>query len=139
MVGQGTIDEMAQQLNRSSEVASAAQSVFDSSTIWESATPLVLRKYLHRRGKKTVEGQIREELRERGYPEPTQLIIWPQQTLVQRKLKGFVLRRKAGKRQPPCERSWGVTIHFAEAISKRPISLGYSSHFGLGLLRALRA
>ncbi|MBC8356979.1 MAG: type I-U CRISPR-associated protein Cas5/Cas6 [Planctomycetes bacterium] len=136
MVGQGTIAELSQQLGSSGQVDIAALRVFETSAVWESATPLVLRKYLHRRGKKTVEGQIREELLERGYPEPIQIEIWQPQTLVERKLKGFVLRRKPGKQQPPCERSWGVTIHFAEPVSSHPISLGYASHFGLGLFRA---
>ena len=83
------------------------------------------------RGKKTVEGQVRNELSERGFPDPISIEVWPQQRLVQQKLKSFVLRRGPKKRQPPAERSWGISITFDQQISG-PISLGYASHFGLG-------
>ena len=132
MVGQGSIEEISQQLRRFTKVDRSALAVIGESAVWESATPFVLRKYLHRRGKKTVEGQIREELLERGFPEPTRIRIWPQHELVKRKLKGFMLRRRPDKQQPPRERSWGITLHFGQAVN-RPICLGYASHYGLGL------
>ena len=96
---------------------------------------MVLRKYLHRHGKKTVEGQIREELKERGFDGLDTVDIWSSQKMVERKLKGFVLRRKSDKAQPPCERSWGTTLTFKEPIDG-PLCLGYASHFGLGMFRA---
>lgn len=137
MVGRGSISEMHEQLQRTPLKNPATLAVIGTSRTWESATPLVLRKYLHRRGKKTVEGQVREELAERGFPDPIKIDVWSQQSLVQRQLKGFVLRRKPNKPQPPAERSWGISIEFAELISNRSLSLGYASHFGLGLFEAV--
>ena len=137
LVGQGSVADIAQQLGRAAQVDRSALAVLQSSNILESITPLVLRKYLHRRGKKTLEGQIREELNERGFPEPTQIEVWPQQKLIQRKLKGFILRRQPGKQQPPFERSWGITIHFPRPITNGPLTIGYASHFGLGLFAAV--
>ena len=136
MVGQGTIAGISKQLHFSSNVNQDSLGVLGTSTVWESTTPLVLRKYLHKRGKKTVEGQIVEELRERGYPEPIRIEVWSQQEVAKRKLKGFLMRRKPGKQQPPFEQSWGATLHFSEPIKTGPISLGYASHFGLGLFQA---
>lgn len=138
VAGQGSIADVALQLRQTSLVDQDALGVFDSAEVWESTTPLVLRKYLHRHGKKTVEGQIHEELTERGFPQPTQIQIWSQQSVVARKLKGFVLCRKPGKRQPPCQRSWGITLRFSRPIRTGPISLGYASHYGLGLFRAVK-
>ncbi|WP_153559015.1 hypothetical protein [Roseimaritima sediminicola] len=85
----------------------------------------------------TAENQIREELVERGLPEPTEIGFWTSEEMVQRRMKGFVLRRQTSKPQPPFERSFGVTIRFAEVVHRVPISLGYASHYGLGLLRAV--
>ncbi|WP_182867233.1 type I-G CRISPR-associated protein Csb2 [Rhodopirellula sp. JC639] len=135
MVGRGSMDDVRKQLSRNDSLSAHALSIVDESTSWHTATPLVLRKYLHRRGKKTVEGQVREELSERGFPNPVSIEVWPQQRLVEHKLKGFVLRRGPRKRQPPAERSWGITITFERPVSG-PISVGYASHYGLGMLKS---
>ena len=134
MVGQGSIDDLAKQLAKWSGIRPRALAAIGAAATWKSTTPLVLRKYLHR-GKKTLEGQIREELIERGLPEPVEVSAWSSRQAAEQKLKGFVLRRKPKKRQPPCERSWGVTITFPEPVAG-PINLGYASHFGLGMFRA---
>lgn len=138
MVGRGSIADMHEQLTRTTLNNPAALAVIGTSTTWESTTPMVLRKYLHRRGKKTPEGQIREELLERGIEGLESVDIWSSQEAVERKLKGFVLRRKPSKAQPPFERSWGVTLRFNEQVAG-PITLGYGSHFGLGMFRASKA
>ena len=82
-----------------------------------------------------VAGQIREELEERGFEEPISVEVWPQQELVERRMIGFVLRRREGKRQPPHEASWGATIRFDNA-QLGPMCLGYASHFGMGTFGA---
>jgi len=137
MVGQGSIADVVEQLAACSSIDQRGVAPMHTATTWESATPLVFRKYLHRRGKKTREGQIIEELLERGFPAPLSISVWIQQQTALRKLKGFVLKRKPGKRQPPCERSWGVTIEFPDPV-RGPINLGYASHFGLGMFRACK-
>jgi CRISPR-associated protein Csb2 len=135
MVGRGSANDVREQLSRSPSLSAHALSVVYESANWHTATPMVLRKYLHRRGKKTVEGQVRNELSERGFPDPVSIEVWPQQRLVRHKLKGFVLHRGPKKRQPPAERSWGISISFDRPIPG-PISLGYASHYGLGMLKS---
>lgn len=135
MVGRGSMDDVREQLSRSVSLTAHGLSIVDESAIWHTATPMVLRKYFQRRGKKTVEGQVREELSERGFPDPVSIEVWPQQRLAEHKLKGFVLRRGPKKRQPPAERSWGISITFDRPISG-PINLGYASHYGLGMLKS---
>lgn len=136
MVGQGSIAEIYEQLARVDRVDKRSLAILRPSATFESATPLVFRKFLASHGKKNAENQIREELVERGLPEPSSVVFWSTEEMVKRKLKGYVLRRQPSKRQPPFERSWGVTIQFAELIQAVPIALGYASHYGLGVFRA---
>ena len=135
MAGMGQVADICQQLQRSGSTKMNSLNSLTSATTWQSATPLVLRKYTHKHGKKTPEGQIREELVQRGFDEPADVRIWTPQMMAERKLKGFVLRRKSGKQQPPSETSWAASIHFSRPQGG-PICLGYASHFGLGLFRA---
>lgn len=137
MAGMGAIDEVLTQLERISRVRKNRLDVLAESKVWESCTPLVLRKYLHKRGKKTAEGQIREELIQRGFDEPSQIRIWSSEEMVARRLKGFVIRRSASKQQPPSANSWAATITFDQPQSG-PITLGYAGHYGLGLFQAVK-
>lgn len=136
LAGQGEVSQIARQLRQSPNVQRLSPHPLGESTTWQTLTPLVLRKHLHKRGRKTVEGQIREELVERGFAEPVSVDIWPQQDLVKRRLKGYLLRRREGKRQPPREASWGATIVFPETQST-PFCLGYAGHLGLGMFGAV--
>lgn len=135
MAGKGSVEDLRRQLEQIASIRPDSLQIIGKSRVWESTTPLVLRKYLHRRGKKTVEGQIREELAERGVDGLESVEVWSSQQMVARRLKGFVLRRKPQKAQPPCERSWGATLTFKNPIAG-PLCLGYASHFGLGMFRA---
>jgi CRISPR-associated protein Csb2 len=136
LAGMGDLDEILKQLRRNPLCRSADSLSLDSAKIWESATPLVLRKYLQKHGKKTPEGQLREELIERGFDEPKSIRFWSAEEMVRRRLKGYVLVRKLTKRQPPMERSFAATIEFDRPQSG-PILLGYASHFGLGLFKGV--
>lgn len=139
MVGQGDLHSIFHQLNASPQIRPDALTILKPSESFVSATPLVLRKYLSPRGKKTLEGQIREELLERGYPEPVSIERFSDQEMVKRKLKGYLLRRQPRKQQPPFERSWGVRIQFNQLVCHCPITLGYASHFGLGMFMSERS
>jgi len=132
VAGMGNANTILTQLSLNPRVRFNLLKLLGASTVWESCTPLVLRKYLHKRGKKTVEGQIREELLQRGFDAPLHVNLWSSETMVTKKLKGFVLRRSLSKQQPPSACSWGATITF-EKPQTGPITLGYGSHFGLGL------
>jgi CRISPR-associated protein Csb2 len=136
LAGMGDLDQILDQLRRSPSCRSTTNLSLTSAKTWESVTPLVLRKYLQKHGKKTPEGQLREELIERGFDEPKSIRFWSAEEMVGSRLKGYVLARKSTKRQPPMERSFAATIEFDRPQSG-PILLGYASHFGLGLFRAV--
>lgn len=136
-VGQGSITEMYQKLSTLPDVATGSADLLSPGRVFESYTPLVFRKYTSNRGRKRIDNQIREELSERGLPAPVNIEFWPNSRSQAAGLKGFVLRRQPSKAQPPCERSWGVTITFQEAVETVPLALGYGSHLGLGLFRAV--
>ena len=137
MVGQGDIASIYQQLAATGRIPNNALAVLKPSSTFISATPMVLRKYLAKNGKKTFAGQIREELKERGLPEPVSIDLLSNQQLVQLKLKGHLLRRSLKKNQPPHESSWGCKLTFEKIInSPLPLTLGYASHFGLGLFKS---
>lgn len=132
LAGMGTVAEIASQLRRTPSCRPNGFRSLIPSTRWDSTTPLVLRKFAHRHGKKTPEGQVREELVQRGFDEPLSVRFWSSEEMVRKGLKGFVLRRKPGKPQPPMERSFAATLEFSQP-QVGPIQLGYASHFGLGL------
>ncbi|MCC9656848.1 type I-G CRISPR-associated protein Csb2 [Rhodopirellula halodulae] len=132
LVGEGTLPELINSLPAQHQHAFPHY----GGQVFESVTPMVLRKYLSR-GKKSVEGQIREELLERGFSEPESIEVWSDQRMVERSLKGHVLQRKKGKPQPRFARSWAATIRFATPQEVAPLSLGYASHFGLGMFRSI--
>lgn len=135
MVGQGRLSDVYQQLASNGKVSLESLSVLRSARTFVSCTPIVLRKYLSH-GKKSFEGQIREELTERGLPEPASVERVSNQEMVDLNLKGFLLRRNRKKNQPRSESSWAARIRFDSQISNPPITLGYASHFGLGMFRA---
>ena len=135
MVGQGDVSAIYQQLSAAGGISSDALAILKPSNTFVSATPMVLRKYLAKHGKKTFAGQVREELAERGWPSPVSIEPMSNQEMVRLKLKGHLLRRSSKKNQPPHESSWGCKLTF-DKIVKAPITLGYASHFGLGLFKA---
>ena len=120
--------------------------------VWETLTPFVPPRYLKVRGKHTLEGQIRAELRSRKLPEPLSVQQLAPSTGTSRQgertarhpenrdlrwssLRHFVLARRNGS-APPVRCGFAVRIEFEHSI-KGPLALGYASHFGLGLFRAV--
>lgn len=136
LAGIGSVEEIENQLLSNRSCTPSGVTPLQRSRFWKSVTPLVLRKFVHKHGKKTPDGQIREELLQRGFDEPIRIDIWPSEKMVEHHLKGFVLRRKTGKQQPPHAVSWAATIEFASP-QQGPICLGYASHFGLGMFGAV--
>jgi CRISPR-associated protein Csb2 len=131
VAGMGTVEDIVNQLSQVSKCREIGLQPLRESCLWVSRTPLVFRKFVHTHGKKSPEGQIREELEQRGFDSPVRVRIWTSNELVESNLKGYVLTRKPGKQQPPYRASWGATIEFPKP-QQGPISLGYASHFGLG-------
>ncbi|MDR3634053.1 MAG: type I-U CRISPR-associated protein Csb2 [Isosphaeraceae bacterium] len=102
--------------------------------VWVSATPFVPPRFLKRRGANTLLGQINAELASRGLPPVEQLDELPHNpaTLA---LRHYVRSRRHGGTPPPIDVGYALQLQFAEPIHG-PITLGYSSHFGLGLFIA---
>ena len=99
-------------------------------TTWRSVTPLVLPRHAKRRGANTLEGQVNAELTSRGYPSArVELLPWNDQTL---KLRHAIRVRKRPAKAPPADAGHAVRLTFDQPVCG-PISLGYASHFGLGL------
>ena len=106
------------------------------SATWQSLTPLVLPRHIKKRGKNTLEGQIKTELVSRGLPEPTQieLLRWMPTATGNRywkRFRYFVISRQNGP-PPPVAQGFAVKLFFDRKITG-PISIGYGSHYGLGL------
>lgn len=124
------------------DVASSEGSLFGTSRRWVSVTPYSLPRYASRgqgqkaRPRDLPEGQVRRELRVRGLPEPVRVETvlgsfvkgeWhPWEGFEQRRLKGSGGYGLAG-----------FELTFAESVSG-PLTLGFASHFGLGMFRPVR-
>lgn len=104
------------------------------SRVWVSMTPFVPPRFLKRRGANTLAGQINAELASRGLPPVEQLDELPNgiETLV---LRHFVRCRQRGGAPPAVDVGYALRLQFAEPVSG-PLTLGYASHFGLGLFAA---
>jgi|SRR5581483_1410588 len=101
-------------------------------TEWISVTPFVPPRYLKKRGKDTLEGQVIAELATRGYPEPTDInVLDPRSDARLSRMRHFIRSRRRGP-VPPIDIGYSFTLRFAEPI-KGPICLGYGCHFGLGM------
>jgi CRISPR-associated protein Csb2 len=102
------------------------EKVFGRSHVWVSTTPYLCSRHPKRSGKDSPEDQIRRECRQRGIPEP--ISVTPFQPA-----KGSWLdyKRRRWRKDPPPGVPQGYRLEFAEAQTG-PLSLGASSHFGMG-------
>lgn len=119
--------------------------------VWESITPFVPPRHLKKNGKNTLEGQIRAELDSRVLPQPkliTKLHRTPKffsaqdkialitNTTNQNRFRHFKLVRKRGP-EPPIACGFAIRLEFSHPV-QGPISIGYGSHFGLGLFAGIQ-
>lgn len=108
------------------------------STTWESRTPFIPPRFLKLRGKDSLEGQVRAELRARRLPDlavaPTVARPTDQDDagLQARRFRHFVRTRqdRAAPRPPPG--LFHLTLTFQKPVDG-PLCLGWGCHFGLGL------
>ena len=103
------------------------EKLFGRSRFWQSCTPYLCARHPKDGGKDSPEEQIRRECLQRGLPEL--LAIEP----VERPERGAWIdykRRRWRKPQPP-GLPQGYKLEFAEPLTG-PLSLGASSHFGMG-------
>jgi CRISPR-associated protein Csb2 len=106
----------------------------EGSTIWTSVTPFVPPRFLKKNGRNSLAGQVNSELESRGVPSASsvEILPWDDNTS---KLRHFVRSRRNGK--PPVDIGYALKLHFESPITPgRVITLGYGSHFGLGLFRS---
>jgi CRISPR-associated protein Csb2 len=103
--------------------------------VWVSVTPFVAPRFLKRRGSNTLLGQVNAELTSRGLPLVEQLDVLPPDTETL-SLRHYVRRRRRGGATPPSDTGYALRLQLAAPITG-PLALGYASHFGLGLFRAV--
>jgi CRISPR-associated protein Csb2 len=102
--------------------------------VWTSKTPFVPPRYLKRRGANTLFGQINAELASRRLPSLAQIEELPLDSPTMA-LRHYVRARKHGGVAPPLDVGLAIRLYFHEPVLG-PITLGYASHFGLGLFVA---
>jgi CRISPR-associated protein Csb2 len=100
--------------------------------VWVGATPFVPPRFLKRRGVNTLLGQVNAELASRGLAAVEQLEVLRAESIA---LRHYVRRRQRGGAPPPIDVGHALRLRFHEPI-QGPLTLGYASHFGLGLFAA---
>jgi len=104
------------------------------SRVWVSATPFVPPRFLKRRGANTLLGQINAELASRGLPPVEQLDELPFSANLL-PMRHYARRRQHGGSPPPIDVGYAIRLRFSEPVPG-PLTLGYASHFGLGVFYA---
>lgn len=121
----------------------------DRAAHWQSVTPFVPPRYVKVRGRNTLEGQVRSELRARGFPDPIAIErlapMPPNRSAAEsadgslaaghavawNRFRHFKLARRRGP-EPPIACGFAIRLEFEHPIPG-PIAIGYGSHYGLGL------
>jgi CRISPR-associated protein Csb2 len=130
--GSGSLALMTRQVRTSdgrpcAELATACR--------WTSVTPFVSPRFRKETGKNSLVGQVQAECAALGLPVPAVEIL-PRGAVVDRGFLRTVRHRRPGHPQPPDTVPWALTLTFPTPVTG-PISLGYASHFGLGLFAAV--
>lgn len=106
---------------------------------WVSRTPFIPPRFLKPRGSNSLLGQINAELASRGLPPAEQYDDLTRDERY-RHFRHFIRSRKKGGTPPPIDHGFALRLHFAEPLfvegqwqAQRLLTLGYGSHFGLGL------
>ncbi len=104
---------------------------------WVSVTPFVPPRYLKKPGRRNDLGdQVRAELASRGLP-GAKVELLPLNVAHTMGVRGFICRRGRGN-LPSQDMGLALRVEFDRPVSG-PISLGYASHFGMGLFAAERS
>ncbi|GIU94713.1 MAG: hypothetical protein KatS3mg012_1170 [Gaiellaceae bacterium] len=107
-------------------------------TTWESRTPFVPPRFLKSRGKDSLDGQVRAELRHRELPDlVASPVITPptdasEAGLQARWFRHFVRTRQSRKAPGPPPGLFRLTLTFERPV-EGPLCLGWGCHYGLGL------
>ena len=129
VAGVGTAEELL--------ASSSSSIVSNKSRVWKSLTPFVLPRFQKKTGKNSLIGQIQAELESRGLPLAASVETLREETLA---FRHFIRVRQNGTSPPvppaDCGFALRITFHEPLSVSKLPLSLGYASHFGLGVFSA---
>jgi len=98
---------------------------------WVSHTPFVPSRYLKKQGKNSLEGLVAQELEWRGLPAAEVEIDQPASL----QFRHYIFHRGKKASQPAQRVGLSLKLSFKEAVAG-PISIGYASHFGLGLFES---
>jgi CRISPR-associated protein Csb2 len=101
------------------------------SSIWKSKTPFVPPRHVKPK-RHTLEDQVQAELATRGLPAASRIDLFERDEVVGLGFHRFVRARRDPSRRPPAPRFFGLRIELTQP-ARGPITLGYASHFGLGL------
>ncbi|MGJ5819867.1 type I-G CRISPR-associated protein Csb2 [Paludibaculum fermentans] len=107
----------------------------DGARTWISATPFVPPRFLKRSGANTLGGQINAELSSRGLPMVEEISPLPR-TPESLALRHYVRSRRRGGVPPPLDVGYALKLTFSQPI-RGPLTIGYGSHFGLGLFLSI--
>lgn len=100
---------------------------------WCSITPFVAPRFMKRRGLNTLEGQVLAELSSRKLPPArVEVLPWTGQIL---RMRHAVRVRRPPAAPPPVDAGVALRLTFEQPV-RGPLTLGYGSHFGLGLFGA---
>lgn len=100
---------------------------------WESVTPFIAPKTIDRRRNRSVVAQVNAELRSRSLPEAVDVEIDSELT---KTFRHYVRRRRRECIQPKNDIGLGLRLRLPAPV-QGPLLLGYASHYGLGLFRAV--
>jgi len=128
VAGRGCVEELRK---LDGELGRSIGALLGPSRRWISATPFVPPRFLKKRGRHTLDGQVLAELSVRGFPSArVEVIPWSAENAHLR----HVLRHRSKERaapQPPIDAGFILRLEFDDLVPG-PICLGYGSHFGLG-------
>jgi CRISPR-associated protein Csb2 len=130
--GGGALDQLRDLPGVYGEGLRAVLGPSEGATTWASITPFVPPRFLKKRGRNTLEGQVADELASRGHPAPLEVqLLDPHDHERARRQRHFIRSRRHGP-SASIDCGFTLTLGFAEPV-RGPLCLGYGSHFGLGM------
>jgi len=129
LVGHGELDVLRQLHGKLAKAIDRLLGPPLGTRVWESATPFVPPRFIKRTGRNTLRGQINAELASRRLPDVERIDFLPEIT---RSMRHYIRRRYHGGVQPFCDHGYGLRLTFAEPV-QGPLTIGYASHYGLGM------
>lgn len=134
LAGQGDAEDLRRLPTPLDQGIAAVLGPLEGARAWVSLTPMVFPRHHKVRGSNTVEGQVLAELSSRGMPPAkAEVLKWDDET---RRLRHVLRVRRHPAAPPPVDEGFAVRLVFDKPV-RGPIALGYASHFGLGLFRAV--